>query len=258
MKLIMTDLDNTLLRSDKTISDYTVKVFEGCRARGYGIAFATARAENAMARFMDAMKPDIIISNGGATINVHGEIIHRNLMGEKDVSTIVEMCRQFTDSKGFITVECDDGYYCNFVPSDPDRRAAFTYSDFENFRTPAYKISAELEKDEWGQEILRACPDCSLINFTGEIWRRFAAKGSDKETALTILANHIGIDWSDVIAFGDDINDFGMLKLAGTAVAVDNAIDEVKSVADYTTDSNDQDGVAKFLEKMVLNREVHG
>ena len=69
---------------------------------------------------------------------------------------------------------------------------------------------------------------------------------------MQILADHMGIDMTDVIAFGDDVNDLGMLKLAGTAVAVSNAIDEVKAVADHVTDSNDQDGVAKFLEATIL------
>ena len=76
-------------------------------------------------------------------------------------------------------------------------------------------------------------------------WTRRAAGNSDKETALKTLVEYIGIDLSDVVAFGDDINDLGMLKLAGTAVAVSNAIDEVKAVADHITESNDQDGVAK-------------
>ena len=56
----------------------------------------------------------------------------------------------------------------------------------------------------------------------------------------------------DHIAFGDDMNDLGMLKLVGTAVAVSNAIDEVKAIADDITDSNDDDGVAKYLEKAIL------
>ena len=72
------------------------------------------------------------------------------------------------------------------------------------------------------------------------------------QTLLQILADHMDIDMTDVIAFGDDVNDLGMLKLAGTAVAVSNAIDEVKAVADHVTDSNDQDGVAKFLEATIL------
>ena len=252
MKLIITDLDNTLLRSDKSISEYTVSVFEKCRKLGYWIAFATARAENAMTRFIDAIRPHCIVSNGGATINVEGEIIYRNPVDQNDVATIIKMCRQLTDNTGLITVECDEGYYCNFVPNDPDRYAAFTYSDFENFKTPAYKITATLEKDEWVEEISRMCPNCSVLTFTGEKWRRFAAKNADKETALQILTDHIGIDMTDVIAFGDDVNDLGMLKLAGTSVAVSNAIEDVKAVADHVTDSNDLDGVAKFLEATIL------
>lgn len=251
MKLIITDLDNTLLRSDKSISEYTAKVFERIRAKGYLVAFATARG-CAMSRFVDTIKPDIIVSNGGATISVNGEVIYRNLLSEKDVETIIAMCYEFTDGKALITVENDDGYYCNFVPNDLDRRSVFTYSDFKDFRAPAYKVSPELEKDEWAEAIVKACSNCSLLNFTGEKWRRYASGNSDKETALKMLVEHIGIDLSDVVAFGDDINDLGMLKLAGTAVAVSNAIDEVKAVADHITESNDQDGVAKFLERTIL------
>jgi len=254
VKLIITDLDNTLLRNDKNISEYTVKVFEKCRKKGYLISFASARSEPAMERFIKAIKPDIIVSNGGAIIRVAGEVIYKNIMSEQDVSKILKMCRRFTNGKGLITLDCDTGYYCSFVPNDPDRYNGYVFSDFENFKTPAYKISAELKNDEWGKEIIRACPGCTLIRFTGEKWCRFAANGSDKETALRILASHLGIDCSDIIAFGDDTNDLGMLKLAGTSVAVSNAIDEVKEVADYITDSNDQDGVARFLETMILKK----
>ena len=152
-----------------------------------------------------------------------------------------------------ITAECDDGYYCNFVPNDPDRRAASTYSDFVGFRKPSYKITAELEKEEWARMIAESC-DCSMTNFSGEIWRRFAAKNSDKKTALKRLTEHLGIEMNDVFAFGDDQNDLGMLKMAGTAVAVDNAIADVKAVADYVTDSNDEDGVARFIEQYILSK----
>lgn len=78
------------------------------------------------------------------------------------------------------------------------------------------------------------------MNFTGENWRRYAADNSNKETSLKILAKHLRIDLGDVVAFGDDINDLGMLKISGTAVA------------DHITESNDQDGVAKFLERTLL------
>ncbi len=248
MKLIVTDLDNTLLRSDNSISEYTVSVFEKCRDKGIFTAFASARAENAMSRFIDAIRPDMIISNGGATVRANGEIIYRNTLSAETVYNIIEMCKHFTGGKGLITVECDDGYYCNFVPNDPDRRAASTYSDFDDFRKPSYKITAEFENEEWARHIARSC-GCTLTNFSGEQWRRFAAKNSDKETAIKRLTEYLGIEMTDVIAFGDDLNDLGMLKSAGTAVAVDNAVADVKSIADYVTHSNDDDGVASFLEK---------
>lgn len=250
--LLVMDLDNTLLNRDKNITAYTVSVLKRCREKGHCIAFATARAENAMQRFIDAVLPDIIISNGGATIRVEGEIIYRNPMSAEEVALILEMCRGFTADKGLITVECEDGDYCNFMPADPDRRNAWIYSDFVGFEKPAYKITAELTNETWGEEIIRRCPNCTVIGFTGEIWRRFAAKHSDKETALKILLEYLGIAKTDVIAFGDDLNDLGMLKLSGTSVAVSNAIDAVKDVCDDVTDSNDCDGVAKFLDQKLL------
>jgi len=252
MKLIITDLDNTLLRNDKSISEYTVNVLKKAKDKGYLIAFATARAENAMTRFIKAITPDIIISNGGATIKVKDKIIYRNLMSNNDVETVIKMSRTFTKGKGLITVESDEGYFCNFEPDDPDRRAAFTYSSFDKFKASTYKISAELYEDGQGEAIVNACENCTVIKFTGEKWHRFAAKNSDKETALQKLIDYIGLDSIDIIAFGDDLNDLGMLKLSGTAVAVANAIDEVKALADHITDSNEQDGVAKFLEKEIL------
>ncbi len=253
MKLIVTDLDNTLLRSENSISEYTVSVFERCRGKGILTAFASARAEHAMLRFIEAIKPDMIISNGGATVRANGEIIYRNALSGENVYNIVELCKHFTGGNGLITAECDDGYYCNFVPNDPDRRAASAYSDFADFRKPSYKITAELENEEWAQRIAESC-DCSMTNFSGEIWRRFAAKYSDKKTALKKLTEHLGIKMNDVIAFGDDQNDLEMLKMAGTAVAVDNAIAEVKAVADYVTGSNDEDGVARFIEQYILSK----
>lgn len=56
----------------------------------------------------------------------------------------------------------------------------------------------------------------------------------------------------DITAFGDDRNDLDMMEIAGTAVAVANAIDEVKAIADYVTACNDEDGVAKYIETHIL------
>jgi Cof subfamily protein (haloacid dehalogenase superfamily) len=251
MKLIVTDIDNTLLRSDKSISEYTARVFERARSCGYLTAFATARAEGTLTSLAERLKASIIVANGGAVINVDGKRIHESFMSQKDVSTIIKMSLAFTNGKGLMTAHCNDGYYCNFEPSDPSRRAAYTYSDFGSFEKATYKISAEIEEDEQAKEIERACSDVALINYSGEKWRQFAPSDANKGSALLKLVSYLGMDLCDVIAFGDDINDLGMLRLAGTAVAVSNAIEEVKAAADYVADSNDNDGVAKYLDSIM-------
>jgi hydroxymethylpyrimidine pyrophosphatase-like HAD family hydrolase len=94
-----------------------------------------------------------------------------------------------------------------------------------------YKLSPEKYSDGWFLTILH--PE------------------GDKAHALQKVVDHMGRDTSDVTVFGDSVNDIGMFKLAGTSVAVANALDEVKEVADVILPhSNDEDGVAKYLEKI--------
>jgi len=161
------------------------------------------------------------------------------------------MSRKFTGGTGLISLDCTDGYYCNFVPTDPDRGASAKYSDFINFNSPCYKITAVLEKDEWVDMILDECKDCFYVSYTGETWRKFAAKGADKGNALRLLCSHLNVDISKAVAFGDDCNDFEMLGAAGIGVAMGNAIDKIKATADHITDTNDNDGVAKWLEENI-------
>ena len=147
-------------------------------------------------------------------------------------------------------MDCADGYYCNFKHTDPDRGATARYSDFVYFDAPCYKITSVLERDEWVEQILRECDDCFYVSYTGEIWRKFAARGADKGNALGIICDYYGIDVSETVAFGDDCNDLEMLSVAGTAVAMGNAIDKVKAISDVITDTNDNDGIAILLTRL--------
>ena len=73
------------------------------------------------------------------------------------------------------------------------------------------------------------------------------ARGMNKADGLQELIDQLGIARGEVASFGDNYNDVEMLKLAGTAVAMGNAVDEVKALADYVTTSSDQDGIAHAL-----------
>ena len=80
-------------------------------------------------------------------------------------------------------------------------------------------------------------------------------KGIGKGESLLEIAKYYDIPIEDTIAFGDEENDLTMIEAAGIGVAMGNAIDLVKEAADYITLSNDEDGIADYLEKFVLKRE---
>ena len=80
----------------------------------------------------------------------------------------------------------------------------------------------------------------------------FGGMTTSKASALTHIANHLGIKKEEIMCCGDSLNDKEMLEMAGFAVAVDNACDEIKEIADSVTDTNDNDGVAKAIKKFVL------
>ena len=103
------------------------------------------------------IKPDAIISSGGAMVSLNGETIYDNILSSEDVSVIVKEIMSLTYSKAKISAESINGYFCNFIPDDPDRFNAFTYKDFHDFDYPCYKITAELEQDSWGEIIANKC-----------------------------------------------------------------------------------------------------
>lgn len=258
IKAIITDLDGTLLRSDKTISERTLRTLEMCREQGIIIGAATARSENSAKRYLDLFRPDIIISNGGALARCFGEIVYKSMLDSGTVSGIIKMCKKFQPD-GDITVETDGGYFWNYKekpPTDSDYAYA-VYSDFSDFDRSAYKVTAVLENQEDMYKIAAEFSSCSCLAFTGEVWRRFANKEAGKVSALKRISERLGISAESIAAFGDDHNDVEMLEYCGFGVAMGNAVEEAKQAADFVCGTNDTDGLAEFIEENILRGNLN-
>ena len=115
------------------------------------------------------------------------------------------------------------------------------------------KIVAELSDSKIAEEIANK-NNCRLQSYQGEKWYAFLPEKSGKVQAILELVKSLNMDLRDIVCFGDDKNDIGMLQMCGTGVAVSNAVMEVKEYADCITLSNDEDGVADWIEKNVLNQ----
>ena len=252
IKMIVTDLDGTLLKSDKTISAYTASIFESCRDMGIKVAFATARPIRAVKMLNLALSFDAAIYHNGAVIAIGSasQILHS--IEPKTANVVIRSALEMNPDAQ-IFVESQDVATTNFDATRLWKDVGFLTSDFLHPLTSSVdKINITMENDTQVTTIKSILPDELYLipteNSVGMIMHRDATKPS----AIMEVSEHFGFSLHNVAAFGDDYNDIEMLRACGVGVAVANAIDEAKVAADYICDANDVDGVAKWLEEHVL------
>ena len=256
MRMIVTDLDRTLLIDHTHISPYTQRIFTACKQKGMYITFATGRSERSSAKFINIIKPHAVISNGGALVRSGDEVICRASLGLEKTNALIKACTLST-SIGYITADTDYGYYVNKLIDENDPNWAdylpVNYMNvYEGVPHGAYKVTVETSDAQAVYDIAEAYDDIAVTPFTGEGWYQLADNKADKWLGVVALSQHLSIDTADIIAFGDDYNDIKMLTGCGTGVAVSNAIDDVKNIADYICCTSENDGVAHWLEEHVL------
>lgn len=250
-RLILTDLDDTLLRTDKTLSDRTADALRRCREAGMLVGFCTARGESNILRFTERIQPDAVISSGGALVRLRGEVIHSVMFSRDETRRLIDEGLRLGCE---VTVDALSGHYWNYR-IDPHRADASwgdaIRTDFADFDEPSLKVCIELPDAAQAGRIASCVPECDWLRFSGGDWYKFTPRGATKEGAILALCERLNLSPADAIAFGDATGDVGMLKLCGRGVAVANAVPTVLDVADAVTASCDDDGVAVYLESLL-------
>jgi HAD superfamily hydrolase (TIGR01484 family) len=248
IKLIVTDLDNTLLRRDKTISDYTRDVFAHYRERRVRVAFATARSTTSMYDFTERVPIDGLCASNGSNIFADGELLIRHVF---DIATQRALIAELKEMPSIYRLSAKTGearYYCGYTDRTDEILFGFLDDCMERFNTMAIRSP----KRELAIEIIKKYPDVRYNAPTGEDMVDIVPSAATKRNAIVTLCEHWGITPSEVVVFGDDYNDIDMMSLPGVvSVAVANAIDEVKAVASHICGDCDEDGVARWLEENV-------
>ena len=252
IKVIVTDLDGTFLRTDKTISDYSKTILRECRKRGIKIAYATGRGGSAE-RVAPAEFFDGKITMNGAVAKIGNDVVYDRLIPYQVARPILTAC----DKQGIrITSEISGIHYSNFPVSDFwSYLTNFKIVDFTKHDLDAEKIysPAPTEEQKAFVESLLSNELYSVMTYdiTGMLLN-IMNKEATKAKAVAELARIWQIEPQHIIAFGDELNDVDMLDFAGVGVAVGNALNETKMIANHVCDTNDNDGVARFLEKNLL------
>jgi len=234
---IVTDLDETLLRNDNTVSDFTLSTLARIRAAGSKFGIATTRYQSFAQRYIDMLKPDALVVCGGAIGKRQDEIVHYQTMDPTLLDLLWEELEKLPVGRPTL-IDSSQGRF-------GDKRSVE-----RPFPHDAYQLILWLESalpstfiEYWSQHFL-----ITTLWLPG-LYRIASFKANKLDALKAILS---GVDPTHVLTFGDDPMDAGMLAhFQGVAVA--NARVEAREAARHHTSSNEEDGVARWIAEQFLS-----
>ncbi|MET7491875.1 Cof-type HAD-IIB family hydrolase [Streptomyces sp900116325] len=271
-RLIATDLDGTLLRDDKTVSARTIEALAAAEEAGIEVFFVTGRP----ARWMDVVSAHVhghglaICANGAAVADLHagGKLVEVRPL-ERDIALdVVHTLRVAAPGTSF-AVELTTGihYEPSYPPFhfDPGATVAIAekllHEEVPGSGAPVLKLlahHAELAPDEFLEVARTAAGDrASFTRSSPTALLEVSGPGVSKASTLALCCAERGISPAEVVAFGDMPNDVEMLSWAGTSYAMGNAHPAALAAASGRTVTNNEDGVAVVIERLVAERRKH-
>ena len=270
LRLIAFDLDGTLLRSDKSISPRTLQALHAAQQRGVLLVPATGRLFRSLPEALldEQLSRYFILVNGA---QVYDAQEGKTLLTEELPPELALPMLQFLKTRNVVRGVYIDGLgymsredYAEihnvartFATETLLRRSYCPADDLEQLTASAHSVQKIIaffhdlsEKQPVLREIAANFPGYAVSSSLGnnmEINAKYATKGN----ALRFLCRHLGIHPAQCMAFGDGTNDYSMLRAAGLGVAMGNASEEVQSCADEVTQTNDEDGVAQMIERVL-------
>lgn len=267
-RMVVTDLDGTLLNSKKQISEKTAEIIKKLKECHIYFVMASGRSDVMMKSYIRQLQHEgAIIGCDGALVRdlSSGEIIYEQALDSKICRNSFRICREKGLQYYVFTADAlvgDDSsnerlvihQKFNKTVSEEDQIPIKIVEDLSEFvkNHQVYKIVASHDEKEYldkAAEFFRKELEVDAIR-SGKNVLAVKAKGVSKAAALKILAKQLGIAMEEMLAFGDEVNDIEMLEAVGCGVAMENADDIVKEHADGVTMSNDEDGVAKKIREL--------
>ncbi len=254
-KLIISDLDGTLVDSNKNISSFTKKVIDQIQEKGIEFVIATGRSYKGAKKIADILnlKTEIICNNGASIYDAHGNLIFQKLIDKKVARNIYEKIKN-TDSIFFASYEdkifIDQGRIDEsreFLLNPPENAIEVTSDNIEKFSFE--KIVILNKNHNILEEFTKELGDVKEIKsfISQDYFLDIVHYESSKGIALEFLAQLKNINLEETLAFGDAFNDYEMLKVAGKGIVMANGYNDLKSEFESHSLTNDENAVAIYL-----------
>ncbi len=272
--LYVTDLDGTLLRSDATLSLYTISTINRLTEQGLAFTYATARSiESArpIAGELNLRLPAITRNGAVLADNATGKHLEKALFTEEEVALLKEMLPELPRC-GFVSCFLGEEMFKAYVPGnlvpgmvqyadyyrdDPKMKPVKTLEEMF-FGQPGYvTLIDDREKAALIYEKVRQYSGWECIfqkdTYWDEYWVEVCPRNCTKAKAILKMKEQYG--FRKVVAFGDSVNDMPMFRAADEAYAVSNALEALKEIATGVIGGNNEDAVARFLESRAAETE---
>lgn len=258
--LLGLDFDGTLLRTDGTVSDRTKRALRAAADHGWLVVGATGRPPalaEIVTRLLDGHLTHLITNNGSLTTDAAGDIISQIVCTAHDARWAGEQVRSAVRDAGLAVDHVDgdqtweDGL-ASRVPNPPigemvDDALATITGDVRKLL--AYSDAHTL--DELFDRLHPILIERLEVTHSGLPFLEIGPPGVSKASALAAVAQRHDVSLEQTVVFGDARNDHEMLRWAGVGVAMANADAETQTIADVVTGTNDEDGVASYIERLL-------
>lgn len=275
VKLIAIDLDGTLLDSNHLISEKNRQAIEAAQKKDIQIVLCTGRPLRSMKHLLTEVnllnEKDIVVTYNGGLIQKSKteEIIEKNIFETKELLDIYKLSIQI----GF-PISLIDLNHIYEPPHPMDKESIYGRNDIgipKKNQLKLLKIDLNnMPKDLEIQAVIISRPEEELNTIIelipSDYFKKYNIYRShhhileilpldvDKGYSINQLRKYLGIKKEDVMGIGDQENDISLIANAGIGVAMENAVDEVKEIANFITKSNDNDGVAYAINKFILKK----
>lgn len=259
-KMVVIDMDMTLLNSNHEISNKTKEVIKKVKDRGIKVVLASGRSYISMLDYAKELdiEDEVISLNGAVITNIKANnMIKEDYLDEEKYIDLMKNLDK-TNYTYMIFNANEQFYEKNYCKEKIDwirsisKVKLIELKNYKNVSKPI-KLGFQINEESDYNNLIKL-PNLNYFKVikTGYNFVEIVKKETSKWSAVEFLGEKYDIDSKEIIAIGDSENDLEMIKYSGLGIAMNNAYDNIKDISNYVTDTNDNDGVAKALEKFIL------
>lgn len=261
IKMVATDIDGTILNWDGTFSSKVIKCIQKLNDSDIKVVLVTGRMHGSTTPIANklGLKTPVVSYQGGLVKDINNTTLYQKDLPPEIAKEVIKWAKQ---NNIHINLYIDDNLY---VENDCEEIQKYIKGKFVDYKVCPFEslevknVNKILAIDysnaervtEWVKELDKNFPELYIVKST-PYFCEIGSKDAKKSSGVKFLANQWGIKQEEILAIGDQNNDIELLKAGGIKIAMGNATDELKNCADFVTDTVENDGFVKAIEKFVF------